>query len=72
VAARAAQRIDHVVYRVGALGVVSLEILKPGGDLASQVDVPIAHAGTIANPIVMKASMVDRAGWGLLEGSRFT
>src|SRR5205823_2593677 len=70
---RAAQRVDRVVGQAGCLGVGGLEVLKPGGDLAGQVDVPIAHTGTIANPIVDPASRLTacRLGGACRQSSRF-
>ena len=46
------ERLDGVVHQVGGLGISGLEVIQPGGDLAGEVDVPITHALTIANPIV--------------------
>jgi hypothetical protein len=38
-----------------------MQILKPGGDLAGQVDIPITHTSTIANPIVeVSARLIAR------------
>jgi hypothetical protein len=51
---------DCVVCQAAALGLGGLEILQ-AGDLADQADVPIAHTGTIANPIVDGASIANRA-----------
>lgn len=58
---RTAQRVDGIVYQVGGLSVCGMQILKPGGDLAGQVDIPITHISTIANPIVeVSARLIAR------------
>src|SRR5207247_5622295 len=51
----AAERVDGVVHQVGGLCISGLEVVQPCGDLAGEVDVPITHSLTIANPIAKVA-----------------